>query len=107
MTRWVAINYREFWDVPRIFFTEENSQLYLFDCRFDEEVEDYPDEYRVYLMPQLSEADLAGSWAEVHRMATRELGTVPVDHVTFDPTRRKQIDASVLDGLTAPARSSG
>ena len=33
--------------------------------------------------------------------ATRYLGEVPVTSVRFDPTRRKSVDASVIDALTA------
>lgn len=106
MTRTVPISYREFWDVPRIFLAEEDGQLYLFDCPFDEATEDYPDEYRVYLMPHLTEPELAGSWAGLHRKAVREVGTVPISRVAFDPTRRKQIDAAVLDAFAA-ARPPG
>lgn len=103
MTRWAPIDYRDFWDVPRIFFAEGRDRLYLFDCQFDDEIEDFRTEYRVFLMPPLTTEDLAGSWAELYRKATHELGTVPVDHVTFDPTRRAFIDAAVLDELAAPA----
>lgn len=105
--RWVPINYREFWDVPRIFFVEDDGQLYLFDCRFDEAIEDYPDEYRVYLMPHLGAEELAGSWAKVDRKAIRQLGTVPVARVKFDPTKREQIDAAILDEFAAATRSLG
>ena len=103
MNRWVAIDYREFWDVPRIFFATDAGRLVLFDCAFNEVLEDYPEVYRIYAMPSLSPDALAGSWKDIHRKATRFLGAVPISRVTFDPTKRKQIDASVLDELLAAA----
>ena len=108
MTRWAAINYRDFWDFPRIFFLTDSGQLYLFDCPFDEETEDFSGEYRVYLMPPLSTEELDGSWAGIPQRATADLGRVPTSAVRFDPTKRKFVDASVLDALLArPARAPG
>ena len=107
MTRWAAINYREFWDQPRIFFLTDGGRTYLFDCPFDDDQEDYPDEYRVYLLPSLTADELAGSWAGLFRRATAELGRVPASAVRFDPTKRQFVDASILDTLAGPARASG
>jgi hypothetical protein len=109
MTRMAAIYYRDFWDVPRIFYFTDRGQTYLFDCPFDESVEDYPDEYRVYLMPDLTEADVAGSWAELPRKARAGVGRLPLSAVRFDPTNRQFVDASILDTLAVPtaARAPG
>jgi hypothetical protein len=121
MTDWVPVrDYRDFWDVPRIFFVERDGHLYLFDCPFDEETEDFPETYRVSLMPPLTDADLSGSWVGLSQRAIHLLGVVPIAAVTFDPTRRKEIRAEVFDLLPlagshvngtpahadAPARSS-
>ena len=97
MQRPTPINYRDFWDYPRIFFVEDGGRLYLFDCQFDGATEDYPDDYQIFRMPPLTDADYAGSWAPLWERATARLGTVQVSEVTFDPTRRQAIDASVLD----------
>ena len=106
MSRWVAIYYRGYWDVPRIILTRHHGELFLLNCPFSEELDDYPDEYVVYLMPaDLHEENLPTDWTLLSGMAPRELGTIPVNRVTFDPTKRKQIDASILDALTA--RSPG
>ena len=97
MSDWAKISYREYWDVPRIFFVEDGDHLYLFDCQFDEAAEDYPDAYQVFRMPPLCEADFAGSWAPLWERALERLGTVPVAEVVFDPTRRQAIDAAIFD----------
>jgi hypothetical protein len=108
MSSWADIDYRDFWDQPRIFFVRHNGRLYLFDCAFDDETEDYPDTYTVYEMPELTEVDFAGSWAHLADKATRRLGEIPLDRVQFDPTKRRQIDTAILDALTPrPAPSPG
>ena len=61
MTRWAAITYREFWDVPRIFVIKDRGQNWLFECPFDSATEDFPEHYLVYLMPTRSTEDLVGS----------------------------------------------
>jgi hypothetical protein len=103
MNRWIAIKYRDFWDIPRIFFVEQGGQLYLFDCKFDRALDDYPETYEVFLMPSLTDADFAGSWADLWLRAVESLGRVPVSAVHFDPTRRAAIDADVFDVIRPPA----
>ena len=99
MNAWADIDYRDFWDQPRIFFVRHDGRLYLFDCAFDDETEDYPETYAVYEMPNLTESDYAGSWAHLSDRAIRHLGEIPLDQVRFDPTRRRQIDTAVFATL--------
>jgi hypothetical protein len=99
---WIDIvQYRDFWDVPRIFLILQRDQLLLFDCAFDEQLEDYPDSYTVYCMPNLTEEDLSGSWRPLPAKALSTLATVPIDDVVFDPTRRKAIQSNLIDRLLA------
>jgi hypothetical protein len=99
MSRFVPIQYRDFWDVPRIFLVEYKGLSFLFDCPFDDEVEDYANEYRVYLLPVLHPGELVGSWANLCEKADQFLGEVPVGRLLFDPSKRKEMDAEVLDNL--------
>jgi hypothetical protein len=108
MSTWADINYRGFWDVPRIFFVRHDGRLYLFDCAFDDEVEDYPETYAVYEMPELTDADYAGSWVHLADNAVRRLGEVPLDQVQFDPTKRRQINTAIFAALTPrPEKTPG
>ena len=102
----VLIRYRDFWDVPRIFFAEHDGELYLFDSRFDKTSEDYLESYDVYLMPSFGESDYLGSWAEHPQKAICKVGVVPIDSVRFDPTKRKEIGAEVFDLLAVNAPSA-
>lgn len=99
----LPINYRGYWDVPRIFFVDYLGLTYLFDCTFDEDLDDYPDDFEVFLMPPLSEEEMAGSWADHWKKAIRKVGSVPVSAVRFDPTRRKTIGAEVFETLAPPS----
>lgn len=96
-----TIRYRDFYDVPRIFITTYNGELYLFDCPFDEELDDYSDHYHVYQLPAISEDELQDSWEHLPERAASVLGTVPVAQVQFDTTKRKSIDTAALEGLIA------
>ncbi|HEX4590173.1 MAG TPA: hypothetical protein VH120_09620, partial [Gemmataceae bacterium] len=90
------------------FFVRYDGRLYLFDCAFDDETEDYLGMYAVYEMPELTKADFAGSWAHLADKAVRRLGNIPLDQVQFDPTKRGQIDTAVFANLIPrPAATPG
>ena len=99
--QWATIRYRDFYDLPRIFVTNYQGQLYLFDCPFDDELDDYPNSYRVYQLPALTEAELEGSWEHLPERASRWLGAISVTEVQFDPTKRARINTAVLSKLLA------
>lgn len=93
---WASIQYRDFYDIPRAFVAEREGHQYLFDCRFDERIDDYPNSYRVYrLAPILPEALTSASWEPLEADATF-LGDIPIDVVLFDPSKRKAVDDSVF-----------
>lgn len=99
MNTWVPILYRDFWDVPRLFAARHRQRLFLFDCPFDPEAEDYGDAYDVFLLPEDTPLDPAGSWADLRGRAVAEVGHTTVSRVPFDPTRRQAVDAAFLDSL--------
>jgi|KBSMisStaDraftv2_1062788.scaffolds.fasta_scaffold98655_1 hypothetical protein len=88
--------YRDFWDIPRIFLVEYGNSLFLFDCEFDEQKEDYGNVFHVYLMPKLTEQEFDGSWEKLSGKAERFLGEIYAADLTFDESRRESIDEEVL-----------
>lgn len=96
---WVNIRYRDFYDFPRIFIVSYEGRQYLFDCPFDDKLDDYPNHYRVYQLPTLPETELAGSWEHLPERATEFLGTVPLTAVQFDATKRASINTAVFSLL--------
>ncbi len=102
MGRWAPIRYMGFWDVPLIFVVPYKQELFLFDCPFDDVVEDYADSYKVYSSPPDFNLDAEPrDWTKLHLKATRYVGEVPIPRVRFDETTRRKIDTAVLDELTA------
>ena len=99
--RWIPIRYRDFWNVPRIFLAQDGTQSYLFDCKFDDATGDYPDIYKVYTIPTIPDESLPKDWDLLLPMVTNYQGEVPLDGVRFDPSRRRFIDAAILDRLRA------
>jgi hypothetical protein len=106
MNTWNPIRYLGFWDVPLVFLTRHNGRTFLFDCPFDEHLEDYAESYRVYSMPDLADEELPKDWTTLRQRATGFLGEIPVARVRFDPTKRQHIDSSVLDELIGAAKIS-
>jgi hypothetical protein len=108
MTQWAPIRYMGFWDVPLNFLVAHDGQSILFDCPFDEDIEDYAETYQVYLMPEISVEELPKDWTTLPSRAIRRLGEVPVASVQFDPTKRRQINTEVFANLMPqPVRTPG
>ncbi len=104
---WVSIRYRDFYDLPRIFIASYEGRQYLFDCPFDDELDDYPASYRVYQLPGLTEEELQGSWKHLPERALAFLGMVPVSAVQFDPAKRERVNTAIFsDLLRQPARQA-
>ncbi|MBN1800101.1 MAG: hypothetical protein JW891_01260 [Candidatus Lokiarchaeota archaeon] len=99
MTTWYPFIYKDFWDVPRAIFFTINDRSFFLDCDFDDTIDDYPNDYKLYLMPDLSESDLKGSWAGLNQKSIQNLGTIPVNEVKFDPSLRKCIDIECINHL--------
>jgi hypothetical protein len=52
------------------------------------------------LLPTAAAAELkAGSWKFLEELNSGPLGQIPIAKVKFDPTRRKKLDALVLDAF--------
>jgi len=105
MIKWTPIiQYREFYDFPRVFIIEYGGRFLLFDGPFDEEIDEYSPFFTVFemssdkLQPFLGQ-DMLLLWESLPSLATKRIGKIPVSDVKFDPTRRQAIESSVLDRL--------
>jgi hypothetical protein len=101
----VPIQYMGFWDVLRIFIARYFGHTFLFSSPFSEALDDYPDSYKVYLLPDIQEHELPKDWTTLAAKATRFLCEVPVSRVQIDSTLRQTIDAAILDEI-APRRAA-
>jgi len=97
MPSWCPIvEYREFYDVPRMVLFDWNGDRYLIDCPFDDVKDDYADNYGVYLLDR--NVVVSADWTGMS-LKGKVLGQVHVAAKLFDKTRRKFIDASFLEGM--------
>ena len=95
--------YREFYDVPRFLVVTHHGQQFLFESAFDHDLDEYPDTYQVFLLRDIAEDDLKGSWVYLSEKAQARLGIVPIKDVVFDETWRRAIETDVLERLLADA----
>lgn len=91
---WLPIRYFSFFDVPRQFVVEFGGRSFVFDCRFDDQLDDYPDEYRIFEVVAGVPESLP--WDEAIGAGVRR-GSVPVRAVRFDASMRRYVESSVLE----------
>ncbi len=99
MSHWQNIKYHAFWDQPRTFHTLDGEKTFLFDCQFDEQLDDYPACYNVYLISSLELSDMPALWVRLEQKELHLLGTVKISQSAFDPSHWKQIDLDILNHL--------
>jgi hypothetical protein len=94
--------YVEFHDVPRTIALRYKGGMLLLQSAFDEKADEYEEDYSVYRVPQSAEEALArGSWKFIEEPGLSHLGEIPIRAVQFDSSRRKSLDAGVLDEIIA------
>ena len=93
------IQYRDFYDVPRMFIVRFGDNSYLFDCKFNEHKDEYDTHCSVFLMPPLDDAALAGDWRKFPSIPLRLAVKVSVSDVKFDATKRNGINTDIFDQL--------
>lgn len=99
MTEWMSFEYRDFYDVPRAVVVRIDDRLLLLDCLLDFETEEYPDTYDVYEVPGEFECLLHEmSWTDLGHKA-KSIGTLAVEDVEFDETRRRLINGSFVERI--------
>jgi hypothetical protein len=102
MDEWIEIvAYRDFCDVPRIFLAVVDERTILFDCPFDQGLDEYPDDYAVYELRDIRLDALPRDWGGLSHQGADFKGRVPVRRVIFDGSKRKQIKCADLRGLLA------
>lgn len=101
MDMMVPFRFVDFHDVPRTIAVRHRGKLFLLQSAFDEKLDDYPDIYSVYILPESVEESLArSSWEFLETTALNCIGKVRVQSVTFDVSKSRALDPSFLDGLT-------
>lgn len=109
MSNFIPIYYSGFWDVPDAFLTEYNGDLFLFwRDGFDDELDDYPPNYKVYSVKNVSLEDAyepEESYEFVKLLniplllENEIIGEIPTKEVIFDQTHRKFVHSKVFEQL--------
>jgi hypothetical protein len=79
-----------------MFLVSKDNFFFLFDCKFDDDKEDYADTYQIFVMPNLGEEEMSGSWSQLSEKAIKYAGEVSVKSVKFDESRRLFIDDDAI-----------
>lgn len=83
------VSYRDFYDVPRLILAmDEAARYWIFDCAFDEELDDYPSEYEAYFAgDDLQRAERVLT-LHLQGVKSPRVGIVPVVSLEFDQSKR-------------------
>jgi hypothetical protein len=93
----IPISYGEFYDFPRMIRFQFGGEWFFLDSPFNEERDDYPDVYNVYLLPFRSEEEIKAIpfyWKDLSHAV--HLGQIGVTEIGLDETRRRSLDAGVI-----------
>ena len=100
MGEMVEFQYGGYYDFPRTIVLRYRGEIFLLYGLFDEELDEFPDDYSVYRVPASTEnSPEIKSWMFWPNESFRYLGQLPIRSITFDPTQRKALDASILDQM--------
>ena len=100
MATMTPFQYIEFYDVPRCIALLYRDKVFLLQSAFDENLDDYPSSYSIYVLSDSVRDFLGrGSWEFLRNTQATYVGQIRIDHVVFDPTKRKEIDAAILDSF--------
>jgi len=94
-----AIKYFSFWDVPRTFAFERGGNVYVLTSEFDDDLDEYPDNYEVFLVSSIGSLSMLSDWKSIEPLPKTSVGRIPVASVRFDESRRKYVDGSFLDTI--------
>jgi hypothetical protein len=100
MAEMTPFKYGGFYDVPRCLSVCYRGRWFLLQSAFDEKLDEYPADYSVYVIPeQADESRPVCSPEFLSNTPMACIGQIPIDRVTFDASKRKELDASILDSF--------
>jgi hypothetical protein len=88
--RFEILWYRDFYDVPRLFCIRVRDGYLLFDCPFDDSLDDYPQSYSITLVPTLPLMTEDSVLEAASSCSPR--GDIPLADIHFDETRRAHVE---------------
>lgn len=85
------VRYWEFYDLPRQILGFDGATYWLLEGSFDDELDDYSPEFRVYALGERREQALERFGDQQWRSEAVVVCTIPVVDAEFDETRRKRV----------------
>ena len=112
MLGWAKIeDHQGYYDFARMFLIRRRRgwrrDWLLFECKWDEELEDFETVFHVYLLPPMLRTEIPDDLSDLSLRAVRCLGTVDERRLRFDSTRKKWVKLDVLKELKPPASTGG
>ena len=98
VARLPILEYRDYYDLPRLILVAAADRFLLLDCPFDEAADDYPTDYAVYELASDPRESFGPDWRLLSATG-RLLGRVPVASIRFDPAHRYAIESDGLETL--------
>ncbi len=95
------IFYSGYYDGPLGFVVSHEGIQYIFlRGHFDEALDDFPNIYEVYTLPEVSEEDIGRVWKDLLAKNKVYFGSIHLHKVIFDPTKRKFIDTETFSMIS-------
>jgi len=102
MAEMTPFRYGGFYDVPRCLSLHYRGRRFLLQSAFDDQLDEYPTDYSVYLVPETADDSRQVCSPEfLSNTPMACIGKIPIDQVKFDASKRNELDASVLDRFVA------
>jgi len=94
-----GIKYFSFWDVPRTFAFEQAGKVYLLTSEFDDDLDEYPNDYEVFVISGIGDLSVVSDWKSIEPLPKTRVGKIPVAAVHFDSSHRNFADSAFLDSV--------
>lgn len=84
------LSYRDFYDIPRLMLASGQDEYWVLDCKFDDGIDEYSEEFDVYCFGQ--DIDAARGAFELASISEegRKVGHIRVIDLDFGESRRQQ-----------------
>ena len=76
--------------------------MYLLTSGFDDALDEYPDDYEVFVVSGVGSLSMVSDWKSIEPLPKTPVGRIPVASVQFDKSHRKYVDGSFLDTIRRP-----
>jgi hypothetical protein len=100
MPKMTPFQYGNFYDVPRCISLHFMGRRFLLQCAFDDDLDEYLSDYSIYIVPEATDESRPICHPDfLSNTPMACIGHIPIHQIQFDPTKRAELDASILDSF--------